>query len=182
MEESTEEIYLSFYDELRPGVDMLWNNQFEEAEKYFGTKSTTHARHSLHWAEVHSYFHFFINPYKIPVLRAWITERESDRQSSIDRLTKTVQLAEEHLKLYERGSFPNNENFNEISFKNYHFDTRIVLGDAYTLLAGFSSPQLFSEISSLPISRRDLSQGSSQSPKGLENVRIMFKRLGKSRL
>ncbi len=55
MDESTEEIYLSFYDQLRPGVDMLWNNQFDEAEKYFEKKSETHPRHSLHYAEVIKY-------------------------------------------------------------------------------------------------------------------------------
>ncbi len=49
-----------FYSDVEGGVDYLWNNQFDEAEEFFGKRQEIHPRHALHYAEVSSNFNFLI--------------------------------------------------------------------------------------------------------------------------
>lgn len=40
------------YSEVVDGINLIWDNKFEEAEKVFSSKSANHPRHALHHAEV----------------------------------------------------------------------------------------------------------------------------------
>lgn len=40
------------YSEVVDGINLIWDNKFEEAEKLFSVKSATYPRHALHHAEV----------------------------------------------------------------------------------------------------------------------------------
>lgn len=40
------------YAEVVDGINLIWDNKFNEAEKIFSAKIQTHPRHALHHAEV----------------------------------------------------------------------------------------------------------------------------------
>jgi hypothetical protein len=40
------------FAEVLEGINFIWNNKFNEAEKIFETKKDTNPRHALHYAEV----------------------------------------------------------------------------------------------------------------------------------
>lgn len=39
-------------DDIDKGIELIWNNQFQEAEEIFSRKNTVHSRYALHFAEV----------------------------------------------------------------------------------------------------------------------------------
>lgn len=111
------------YAEVVDGINLIWDNKFEEAEKIFGAKSATHPRHALHHAEV-------------AFLRSFITADSSDSETAVSRLKHAKKLSEAHLKSYEKGTVP--EGYppaDKTELANLHLDTRVVSGDVLYMLA-----------------------------------------------
>jgi len=114
------------YAEVIKGVNLIWNNKFEEAEKLFETKKGTSPRYALHYAEC-------------AFLRSFITADQEDTQLALTRLKTCKDLAEEHLKSYDRGVIPGSpvtgEKSNVVKMQNDILDTRIVFGDTLYMIA-----------------------------------------------
>jgi tetratricopeptide (TPR) repeat protein len=111
------------YAEVVDGINLIWDNKFEEAEKLFTTKSNTHPRHALHHAEV-------------AFLRSFITADSSDTDAAVARLKHAKNLAELQLKLYEKGTTPPGlPAMDKAGTANMLLDTRVVMGDVLYMLA-----------------------------------------------
>lgn len=110
------------YEEVEKGVDMIWANQFNEAESLFLVHASSNPRHALHYSEVA----FF---------RGILSELATDRQTAISRFEKAIALAEEHSKYYDSGSIPKGVEIDAAEIPNYALDAHIVAADGYTLLA-----------------------------------------------
>ncbi|PRP75424.1 hypothetical protein PROFUN_15697 [Planoprotostelium fungivorum] len=96
-----------FYAGEEDGVKLVWNNQFDEAYEFFKQQSSVKPRHALHMAE---------DP--------------TDRAAAL-----ACDLAEQHLKLYERGIMPDRTETNTQLMRNHELDTKAVIGDCQTLSA-----------------------------------------------
>lgn len=111
-------------EEVQKGIHFIWNNKFEEAEELFKTQKETNPRYSLHYAE--SIF-----------LRSFITADVEDTQASMDRLKIAKDLAEAHVKAYEKGVDPLDP-LKKVSYNesiNKLLDARIVYGEALYSIA-----------------------------------------------
>jgi hypothetical protein len=49
-------VLLQMYAEVVDGINLIWDNKFEEAEKLFSAKSANYPRHALHHAEVSQHY------------------------------------------------------------------------------------------------------------------------------
>jgi len=114
-----------FYADEESGIHMIWDNQFDKAFEYFGRQSNVKPRHGLHRAEV-------------VVLKSFLTEDPKDRAEAIELLQTASQLAETHLKYYERGAMPDKAEGDANFIRNMEIDTKAVLGDCYTLSAALN--------------------------------------------
>lgn len=112
------------YAEVVDGINLIWDNKFEEAEKIFGSKSTSHPRHALHFAEV-------------AFLRSFITADSSDTETAVSRLKEAKKLAELHQKTFDKGTIPPGypSDLDKAALANLHLDTRVVMGDVLYMLA-----------------------------------------------
>lgn len=111
------------YSEVIDGINLIWDNKFEEAEKLFSAKSPTYPRHALHHAEV-------------AFLRSFITADSTDTETAISRLKHAKKLAEQHLKIYEKGTIPPGlPAADKAGQANMYLDTRVVMGDVLYMLA-----------------------------------------------
>jgi len=111
------------YAEVVDGINLIWDNKFEEAEKAFSSKSANFPRHALHHAEV-------------AFLRSFITADSNDTDTAVARLKHAKKLAEHQLKFYEKGTMPNGlPPTDKVVFANTHLDTRVVMGDVLYMLA-----------------------------------------------
>jgi len=113
------------YSEVIKGIDYIWNNKFDEADKLFETQRTKIPRYALHFAE--SRF-----------LRSFLTADQEDTQSALNRFKACKDLAEEHLKFYERGQIPGAPLGTKVDINQLKQDlleTRIVIGDALYMMA-----------------------------------------------
>jgi tetratricopeptide (TPR) repeat protein len=111
------------FAEVLEGINLIWNNKFNEAEKIFETKKDTNPRHALHYAEV-------------AFLRSFITADTSDTEMAVTRLKAAKQLAENNLKHFEKGTPPPGVTVsgkNELA--NLQLDCRVVFGDTLYMLA-----------------------------------------------
>jgi hypothetical protein len=45
---------VSLYAKVIKGIDLMWNNEFDEAEQLFAAKKDSDPRYALHFAEVSS--------------------------------------------------------------------------------------------------------------------------------
>jgi len=111
--------------EVIKGVDHIWNNKFDDADKLFESKKDKDPRYALHYAEA-------------VFLRSFITADAEDTHAAMERLKLAKNLAEEHMKLYERGVTPvglESLKADPIKFKNALLDSRIVFGDALYMIA-----------------------------------------------
>jgi tetratricopeptide (TPR) repeat protein len=112
-----------YHAKMEKGMNMLFNNQLEEAESFFAKSKDQIPRFSLHHAEV-------------SVFRSAISELAVHRQEAIKRLNETIALAQEHLKILAQGNLPKgNEHIPMEELPNFALDNKIVLADAYTMLA-----------------------------------------------
>jgi len=100
------------YAEVITGIDLIWNNKFDEADKLFETKKES-PRYALHYAE--SAF-----------LRSFITADVEDTQLALQRLKFCKNLAEEQMKPHERVTPLSKADL---------LDTRIAYGDALYMIA-----------------------------------------------
>jgi len=116
------------YAEVVDGINLIWNNKFTEAEQMFSAKSTTYPRHALHFAEV-------------AFLRSFITADSQDTETAVSRLKEAKNLAENHLKVLEKGILPpgypsaSAPSTEKGLVANMHLDTRVVMGDVLYMLA-----------------------------------------------
>lgn len=113
------------YDEVLKGVHCIWNNRFDEAEEIFKPLKEQNPRYSLHYAE--SIF-----------LRSFITADSEDTAASMERLKVAKDLAENHIKAYEKGVDPLDplKKLNgNIDMINKLLDARIVYGEALYSIA-----------------------------------------------
>lgn len=113
------------FNEVRDGIVLIWNNKFEEAEVLFAKKKDVVPRYSLHHAEA-------------AFLRSFITADTADTETAVTRLKATIELAENHIKLFENKSPPVYEGdvADDLGArKNRFMDCRIVLGDALYMTA-----------------------------------------------
>lgn len=111
------------FADILEGIDLIWDNKFEEAEKIFDTKRTTHARYALHYAEV-------------AFLRSFITADTQDTAEANKRLKAAKDLAESSIGLFSKGQTP--PGFPQMDKKelaNAYLDTRVVFGDSLYMLA-----------------------------------------------
>lgn len=111
------------YAEVVDGINLIWDNKFEEAEKVFSAKSANHPRQALHLAEV-------------AFLRSFITADSNDTDTAVARLKHAKKLAETHLKFYEKNTMPTGLTATDKTGQaNMHLDTRVVMGDVLYMLA-----------------------------------------------
>lgn len=113
------------FDEVIQGMNLLWNNHFEESEKLFSSKRAQNPRYALHHAE--SVF-----------LKSFITADVNDTAAAMDRLKETKEMAEIHVKAYEKGHYPGDETkkiVDQVVLVNLLLDAKIVLGDALYMTA-----------------------------------------------
>jgi len=113
------------YAEVIRGVDFIWNNKFDEAENLFEAKKDNDPRYALHFAEA-------------VFLRSFITADAGDTHLAMTRLKSAKNLAEEHLKVYEKGQTPSGQvpaGTDPSALKNALIDTRIVVGDSLYMIA-----------------------------------------------
>jgi len=112
------------YTGLKEGLDLMWSNKFDQAEKVFAKHKEINPRFALHYAEV-------------MVFRSIISELASDREVAIDRLNTSIRVSEELVKALDQGMVPKSRagEINKRNFRNYQLDAKIVLADAHTLLA-----------------------------------------------
>jgi len=116
-------LLLQMYSEVVDGINLIWDNKFEEAEKVFSAKSDNYPRHALHHAEV-------------AFLRSFITADSSDTDTAVARLKHAKNLSEQHLKFYEKGTSPTGlPQPDKAGLANMHLDTRVVMGDVLYMLA-----------------------------------------------
>eukprot|EP00026_Physarum_polycephalum_P005662 Phypoly_transcript_05697.p1 GENE.Phypoly_transcript_05697~~Phypoly_transcript_05697.p1 ORF type:complete len:578 (+),score=105.71 Phypoly_transcript_05697:142-1875(+) len=113
---------LKMYEEVGAGVDLLWGNNFNEAEEVFQKKASSSPRHALHYGEVA----FF---------RGILSELTSDRQVAIGRFEAAIALAEDHAKALGNNMIPKGVEITPIEIPNYYLDAQIAAADGYTLLA-----------------------------------------------
>jgi len=105
------------FEDIIGGINHIWNNKFIEAEEVFGAKKDSSPRYALHYAEV-------------AFLRSFITADTTDTETAIHRLKVARKLAEDHLKIYEKGSVPTGVPVTDKKgFSNAHLDCRVVFGD-----------------------------------------------------
>jgi len=113
------------FEEVLKGINMIWNNKFDEAEKLFQIQATSVPRYALHQSEA-------------IFLKSFITADTEDTHNALERLSQTKHLAESHIKAYEKGHVPGDET-KKVSDPNVLFnsllDARIVLGDSLYMLA-----------------------------------------------
>lgn len=105
------------YAEVIDGINLIWDNKFEEAEKLFSTKSNTHPRHALHHAEV-------------AFLRSFITADSNDTEAAVSRLKHAKKLADQQIKVCEKGTVPSGyPETDKVGLANLLLDIRVVMGD-----------------------------------------------------
>lgn len=113
-----------WYSDVEGGIHLMWDNKFDEAESFFEKHKDKKPRHALYYAE-------------IPVLRSFITGNTNDRECGIERLNKTIELVNDHLKMYEKEKIPfeTTTELTKADMAVFHLDAKVVLGDAHTMLA-----------------------------------------------
>jgi hypothetical protein len=103
------------YDQIVAGVNFLWNNRFDEAERIFGSQPNS-PRYMLHNAEV-------------AFLRSFITADTNDTQQAMTRLQNVTTLAQNGIKAYEKGHHIGDESkriTNPVEQQNRLLDAKIV--------------------------------------------------------
>jgi len=105
----TEEKEDAQYEEIVVGVNLIWNNEFDEAKKLFATKKDTVPRYLLHYSEA-------------IVVRSFITGDQRDTESAVANLTRTVDFAK---NFFEQAPVTD----------KWKIDSRVVWGEALYVLA-----------------------------------------------
>lgn len=111
------------FEDIIEGINLIWNNKFEDAEKIFASKKDVNPRHALHYAEV-------------AFLRSFITADTSDTEAALSRLKDAKKLADNHLKFYEKAQVPPGlPALDKKGIANAFLDSRVVLGDSLYMVA-----------------------------------------------
>jgi len=111
------------FEDIIEGINLIWNNKFDEAEKIFAAKKDASPRHALHYSEV-------------AFLRSFITADTSDTEQALSRLKAARKLAETHVKFYEKGQTPPGlPALDKKGITNAYLDCRVVLGDSLYMVA-----------------------------------------------
>jgi tetratricopeptide (TPR) repeat protein len=127
------------YKWVTKGVDMIWNNQFDEAEKHFAPTKETSPRAALHFAEVRKKKKkkkikflltciFFFK--KAVFLRSFITADSNDTAEALNRLEKARKLAEHVISTSSSSSTASTA-----ASSSGLLDARVVLGDSLYMTA-----------------------------------------------
>lgn len=120
---SKDEVF-PMYEDMMGGIFLVFSNKFEIADEFYETHKSNNPRASLHWAES-------------MLIRSVLSELQSDKDAALDRMTATLKLAEEQLKVLEAGNIPKGRSdITKQNINNYIVDTRTVLADAHTMTAG----------------------------------------------
>lgn len=82
------------------GINFIWNNQFDNANELFKVNKDKDPRTALHYAEVNfeNKFKKYL-VFKVSFLKSFITADIEDTLEAIERLKKSKELAEQHLKV-----------------------------------------------------------------------------------
>jgi len=111
------------FAEILDGINLIWNNKFSDAEAIFSKQKDINPRYALHYAEC-------------AFLRSFITADTSDTEMAVARLKATKNLAEAHIKSYERGVPPPGVVvMDRRALANQLLDSRVVFGDSLYMLA-----------------------------------------------
>lgn len=90
------------FENIRSGINFLWNNRFDEAEKLFGEQKDTSPRYALHHAEVRLNRFKCTNYFQVVFLKSFITADINDTLAAVDRLQHARKLAETNIKVSQR--------------------------------------------------------------------------------
>ena len=88
-----------YFEEVINGVNMFWNNKFQDAETYFSGKKEVYPRHALHFAEANLLVHLIhLTNYKLDqkqtvFLKYFITSDAEDAALAVRRLEAASKLA-----------------------------------------------------------------------------------------
>jgi len=114
---------MAHFADVLTGINHIWNNQYEDAERVFEARRATHPRFALHFAEV-------------AFLRSFITAETQDTEEASHRLKAAKDLAESTLKTFEKGSIPPGyPQLDKKEFANALLDTKVVYGDSLYMVA-----------------------------------------------
>lgn len=114
---------MAHFADILTGINYIWNNQYEDAERVFDARRANHPRYALHYAEV-------------AFLRSFITADTNDTEEASHRLKAAKDLAENTLKSFEKGTIPvGYPQLDKKEFANALLDTKVVYGDSLYMVA-----------------------------------------------